>query len=105
MPGHDHRMNPLHTGHINERNFYIQTALSRGDIHTLKHDFFHVPAERVHELPEGFDSMNPEEKYMTLNNGRYWHKGYHDISDENAWRKADNDGHETYELAIKAEER
>lgn len=107
MPGHDHRMNPLHTGHMNERNFYIQTALSRGDVHGSKHDYFQVPAERAHELPEGFDSMNPEDKYMTLNEGGFWRKGYFDIPDEDAWDAAYDDSHPDshVELAIKAEER
>lgn len=104
MPGHDHRMQPMHTGHLNERNFYIQTALSRGDVYGTKNDYFNVPAERAHELPEGFDSMNPEDKYMTLNEGGFWDSGDYDISNEDAWDAADRAGHDTNELAIKAEE-
>jgi hypothetical protein len=104
MPGHDHRMKPMHTGHLNERNFYTYSHLSRGPEQNSKEDYFHVPADRLHELPEGFDSMHPEDKYMALNNGGFWREGYFNIRDEDAWDAADDAGHDTNELTIKAEE-
>lgn len=101
MPASDHRGRPIHSGHLNERNFATYTALSRGNVAGSKEDLFHVPAGST--LPEGFDEMHPDDKYNALNEGGFWSKGWFNVP-EKEWDEAEQAGHETNELAVRAEE-